>query len=500
MNPTGSGGGQQVNKGDPKTCAEAKDNKTYLGCDFWPTVVGNVVWSVFDYAVVVANAGDAPATVNVEQNGVMLQTAQVAPNSLTTIYLPWVPELKGPDSDSCGHPTPFTGSVRKDGGAYHLVSSVPVTVYQFNALEYQAQGGPPGKDWSSCPSTQCQVPCLSYTNDASLLLPSTAMTGNYRITAQAGWQVTNIGAYFAVTGTQNGTHVTVYLSGTAKVLAGGGIPATTANGVVTFDLDAGDVVEVVSDATSDVSGSLVKASAPVQVVTGMQCVDLPSTQGACDHIEETVMPAETLGKHYFVAVPTSPHLTTFGHAVRIYGNVDNTTLTYPSGNPPAGAPTTINAGQVVALGIVNQNFEITGDHEFAVDTFLLGASLVDAQTAPAMQLGDPSQSQATPVEQYRKKYVFLAPNDYVENYIDVVQPMGASLTLDGTPAVAALTSIGSGFGVARMQLGPGNGGAHVLESDQYVGLQVIGYGLQTSYQYPGGLNLEVIAAPPPPPK
>ena len=500
MSGAGGGGGMQVHSGDPKTCQQAAQFKTYIGCDFWPTVVGNVVWSVFDYAVVVAHAGDDPATVNVEQNGMMLQTATVAPNSLATIYLPWVPELKGPDANSCGVPTPFAGSVRKDQGAYHLTSTVPVTVYQFNALEYQAEGGPPGKDWSSCPAAGCLATCLSYSNDASLLLPSTAMTGNYRVTSQPGWAVNNMGAYFAVTGTQDGTHVTLYISGTGAVMAGGGIPATSASGVVHFDLDAGDVVEVISDATHDLSGTLVNATAPVQVVAGMPCVDIPSTQGACDHVEETVMPAETLGKHYFVPVPTAPRMTTHGHAVRIYGNVDNTTLAYPSGVRPASAPSTINAGEVAELGIINDAFEITGDHEFSIGTFLLGASVVDPMTTPTMQLGDPSQSQAIPVEQYRKKYVFLAPVDYVENYIDVIQPMGAMLTLDGAPAATTLTAIGSGFGVARMQLGAGNGGAHVLESDQYVGLQVIGYGLQTSYQYPGGLNLDVIAPPPPPPK
>jgi hypothetical protein len=38
----------------------------------------------------------------------------------------------------------------------------------------------------------------------------------------------------------------------------------------------------------------------------------------------------------------------------------------------------------------------------------------------------------------------------------------------------------------------------VLVSDKPVGLQVMGYGSYTSYQYPGGLNLGLIAPPPPP--
>ena len=55
-----------------------------------------------------------------------------------------------------------------------------------------------------------------------------------------------------------------------------------------------------------------------------------------------------------------------------------------------------------------------------------------------------------------------------------------------------------GYAVARVKLGVGASGAHVLISDKPVGLQVVGYGNYTSYQYPGGLNLKGIAPPPPP--
>ena len=60
-----------------------------------------------------------------------------------------------------------------------------------------------------------------------------------------------------------------------------------------------------------------------------------------------VFPAETLGQHYVVTPPTSPLGNVVGHIVRIFGNVDGTTLTY-SPSKPAGCPSTINAGQVAA--------------------------------------------------------------------------------------------------------------------------------------------------------
>lgn len=506
---TGTGGGDDPGPelmGDPKTCAEAAANKSYIGCDFWPTVTANIVWSIFDYAVVVANAGDEVAEVEVTRDGAAVTHAEVQPNSLTKIYLPWVPELKGPDASRCASGDSISGSVRVDGGAYHLVSTRPVTVYQFNALEYKGAGGPDGKDWSSCPGLQTcpssgdAYGCFSFTNDASLLLPSTAMTGNYRITGQQGWRQAGSGAYMVITGIQDGTSVTVNVAQGGAVIAGGGIPATPGGGNFTVELDEGDVVEVLGHANNDLSGSLVTATKPVQVLTGMPCTQAPVGYMACDHIEESVFPAETLGKRYFVTVPTSPGGKVFGHIVRLYGNVDGTALTYPSGRPD-GAPTSIDAGQVVDLSVVRRDFEIVGDHEFAVSTFMLGAEIVDRDTDPPDQKGDPSQSHATAVEQYRTKYIFLAPSDYDESYVDIIQPLDATITLDAAAVDVAPTPIGngSGFGIARVRLGPGNGGAHVLTASAPVGIQVIGYGSYTSYQYPGGLNLVAIAPPPPPP-
>src|SRR5689334_1210595 len=62
---------------DPTTCDEAAKTKAYVGCDFWPTVVANAVWSIFDYAVVVANASDDTVTVDVTGNGIAKKTVTV---------------------------------------------------------------------------------------------------------------------------------------------------------------------------------------------------------------------------------------------------------------------------------------------------------------------------------------------------------------------------------------------------------------------------------------
>jgi len=387
-----------------------------------------------------------------------------------------------------------------------VVTTRPVAVYQFNALEYQGEGGPGGKSWAACPGNDvCIMPdgtstlplgCYSFTNDASLLLPTTALTGNYRITGQHGAGGAN--PFIAITGVADGTEVTITLGAKARILAGEGITATFAGKQAKFSLDRGDVLELLGGAfiSSDFSGSLVQATRPVQIVSGVPCIQQPIGADACDHIEESVFPAETFGKQYVVPVSTGPNGDVVGHVVRIYGNVDGTTLTYKP-TAPKGAPTSIAAGGVYDLGVVTDDFEVTGDQSFAVGSFMLGGTLLDPTPIDGIAKGDPSQSMLAAVEQFRLKYVFLAPDDYIVSYVDVVAPDGTSLTLDGDAVTERETPIGTtGFGVTRIRLGTGEVGAHSLLASKPIGIQVMGYGEFTSYQYPGGLNLQAISPPP----
>jgi hypothetical protein len=502
------------------------------------------VWSIFDFAVLVANAGTETANITVTGPGAVSQTTVAAPGGVATIYLPWGNRhLKGPDCDSCGTvANPLNNSVLERGGAYHLVSSAPVAVYQFSALEYRGQGGPPGKDWNQCPGTtqscnqfMASIGCYSFTNDASLLLPSTAMSGNVRLTGHEGINPVSIGVgppvpgistFAAITATADNTTVQVKVSSTGAILASGNgtdIAATGAGGMLTLTMNAGDVAELLGPQSdsSDLSGSLVQASQPVQVITGSSCIVVPDGAPACDHVEESNFPAESFGQHYVVAQPVGPKGNVVSHQVRIVGNVDGTHLTYSPFAPP-NCPSTINAGQVVECGaqlgnmcfangptgptntgpcgngnIVSQDFEIHGDHAFAVATFSEGATLVDANGAPPNQQGDPDESLVAPVEQFRTTFTFATPPDYEENYAVIVAPTGTTVSIDGAVTTATFTAIGSGgYGVARVLLAASGTGAHVLTASAPVGLQVMGYGSYTSYTYPAGLHLAFIAPAP----
>jgi hypothetical protein len=286
----------------------------------------------------------------------------------------------------------------------------------------------------------------------------------------------------------------VTLSATASTAAGGGLPAYGPGSTFTLSLNAGDVVQVLS-AGGDLSGSLIKADAPIQVITGAPCADVPSDALACDHLEQINLPVETLGKKYVVTVPTGPDGVPVGHVVHLYGNFNGTHLQYE----PAmdSAPATLNAGQVVNLGVVTNDFAVKADQPFAVETFMIGGSLAQPNVQFTMRQSDPSQSLAVAVEQYRSHYVFLAPHDYEESYVDVAAPANTQVMLDQQTVAAPATSVGnSGFEIRRIPLSNKDSGSHVLTADSPVGIQVIGYGLYTSYQYPGGLTLQAIAPVP----
>jgi hypothetical protein len=505
---------------DPVDCTEAMMLKSYIGCDYWPTVSGNAVWSVFDFAVVISNPGMNMANITVTGGGLSAaKTATVMPGQLVKIGLPWVSSLKGPDANGQGQSMAMTNSVYATGGAFHLTSDVPVLVYQFNALEYKA--GTTGNDlngkaWSTCPAAK-GIACDSYSNDASLLLPSTAMTGNYVITGVPGDDLDEIvmkvpigASYAVITATADATTVKIQLSKTADILAtaSGSSPAITAvaqnattPAKVTYTMNAGDVIEIIPDqgGAYDLTGSIIEASAPVQVIVGNPCTTNPGqsllTQYTCDHIEETVLPYETWGKNYVVTTPTGPNMNTPAHTVRIYGGATAANLTYQP-STPSGAPTSIGAGAVVAF-MASSSFQVTGDQPFAVSSEQQSGEVVDTVNTKDPQ-GDPSLSFFAAVEQYRDHYIFLAPDDYNTSFADVVVPNGCTLMLDGAAVTTTPTPITSNVGVLRLPLSSGMGGSHSLVGTTPFGLQVIGYGDQTSYQYPGGLDLKVLGSAPPP--
>ena len=132
-------------------CSLSEIGASYIGCDYYPTVTLNPVWSGFDFAVAVGNASDQTAHITVTRGSTSVASQTIEKAGIQVIKLPWVAELKGGDVNACQEP-PEPGNTRLvAGGAYRLRSDVPITVYQFSPLTYEIDPPP-----AECPvGTQC---------------------------------------------------------------------------------------------------------------------------------------------------------------------------------------------------------------------------------------------------------------------------------------------------------------------------------------------------------
>lgn len=454
-------------------CTPLNLGTNYIGCEYYPTVTGNEVDGNFEFAVAVSNTTNEAATVTIDWGALASPlTFTVQPNMVQVQKLPWVVDLKACMSNGqleCGATTAQAALVRK--GAYRLRSTRPVTVYQFNPLDYMINGGAQ----------------YAYTNDASLLLPSNALTANYTVAAWPNWYFADGGltmpGLIAVTATQDGTDVG--LAPNAATQAGGGAPAFPAYTMTHVSLDKGDVLEVFAYG-GDLTGSVVAATKPVQVIGGHYCTQSPIGYTACDHLEESMIPYEALSTRYIVTAPAVPAQPN-GRAmiVRIIATQPDTTITYDP--PVAGAPTSLASGgqfiEIVQPPGGGYDFQVTANHKVMVASYMVGQDYDGSAT------GDPAFAQAVPVDQYRLDYLFHAPTNYETNYVNVIAQTGATVTLDGVQVSGYVPIGGSGHGVARVQLSNAGDGNHIATGDQPFGISVYGYGQYTSFWYPGGLDL-----------
>jgi hypothetical protein len=466
------------------TCSPGELGPSYIGCDYYPTVTLNPVWSGFDFAVAVANTGTTDAHVIVTRGSATTATTTVMAGGLEIVKLPWVPELKGGDVDACQNP-PAPGLTRLVAqGAYRLRSDAPVTVYQFSPLTYEID--PPPAD---CPvGTKCpgglEAACKSFSNDATLLLPATSLTGAY--TALSWPATTNRAGFVAVTATEDNTEVT--LVGHGVFAAGAGVDGT---GHGTISMSRGDVLEVVTTADapsktfgSDASGTIVRATHPVQVIGGHSCANVPlATTGYCDHLEQSILPAEVLGSDYIVTYPAAV-ASKSPHVVRVAAVEDATTITF---DPAIHAPVMLGPGDApLELDDVSDDLRVSADKAVLVGQYMQGSSSVESHS------GDPSMSVAVPTAQFRTSYIFVASSTYDSNFVNVIAKPGTTVSLDGDViAGSEFTAVGSsGLSVARRTLAATD--VHKMTSTSPFGIVVYGYGKDTSYMYPGGLDLKRI--------
>lgn len=475
-------------------CSPAQLESGYVGCDYYPTVTPNPVFGGFQFAVSVANAGAEETRVEITRGQQSVATATIAPGQLQTISLPWVLELKGGEQDSCQRPPEALATAKVTDGAYRLRTTRPVSVYQFNPLQYELS--PPSADCplrDNCPGAppRPEEGCLSFSNDATLLYPSNAFGDAYSVMS---WPSTAAGEGFvSVVATSNDTQVRVI--GRGEFAPGAGLDESGSGSV---SLNRGDVLQLLAkreasqEYGSDPSGTVITASAPIQVISGSSCAFIPkATTEACDHMEHAILPEQTLGRDYFVSHPAAPPQEASPQVVRILPVVANTTVNFEPPLPTVGASVVRSPDEgPLQLTSVVADFRVTADRPLLVVQYMQGSASLDTRA------GDPSMAVSVPVAQYRDDYIFSVSDTYDYNYINVVAPVAGTVQLNGELlAVEDFVPIGgTGYGVLRKVLPRGTEVFQMVGSLPF-GVTVYGYGKFTSYLYPAGLDLKKIAPP-----
>ncbi len=503
-------------------CDVAAATHSYIGCDYWPTTTLTTSLNpYFDFAVAVANpsiVGDvvqnAPAQITITQAGMTIATGSVNPGEVYTFKLPWVSDIaQNPTCQNGNCVSPVESSALSSGAAYHLVSNMPVTVYQFSPLQFEK---PRTKDCVDPPPNDKMPTCHSYTNDASVLLPTTALQNDYiaisrqttaltRKNPATGKTSTSVqSGYVAVVATK--PHTTVHVTSSAYAEGGFNVDGMNPGDKGDYLLEEGDVLEIVSGHATkpcvksdsdfqgsycdlgpnyDLTGTLINADKPIAVFGGHTCTFVPYNKWACDHLEEQIFPLETWGKQIAVA-QTMPQAKNEPNVWRIISGSDNNQIFF---DPPVHASATLQKAQYFEFS-AQGGFVVSGTGRIAVAQYMVG----EDYTGTFQAVGDPSLGLGVPIEQYRLSYDFLAPETYTVNFLNVIAPTGASLRIDGQPVLNSFTPIGaSGYEYAQIMIPAG--AHHVTSMDAPFGITVSGLGSFTSYLYVGGLNLNEIPAP-----
>ncbi len=537
-------------------CQIAELTNSYIGCEYWAVELENHLLNsnedtgqplppdrVPPFAVVLANTSttyDAEVTVYESDNAVAEAVAErivgtdiMLPGlDLVTVYSEVVDangdllyRITGPIQDLVlprgstmtlilpRKNMPF-GSTSLTPNAYKVESTQPVVAYQFNPL------------------------CCNYnfTNDASLLLPKSALTENYMHLGYAVWAGATgsrldepFSGTLTVLATEPDTQVTITLSQSNQAgrpyseivypSSSASIQGPDANGVIRATLQPHDALNIASSGVSpveDLTGSVVTASKPVAVFGGHSCAFVPFSEPACDHLESQLFPLETWGNR-FVAAPLKRRgeegaRTREGTYWKFLAVQDDTeirtgiNLEPPNALPPAdeGVPNCRDVAEDATTGIfvldrgqtcefgTREMFVIEATRPIMVGAFLSGQNSVDENAQFGDHAGDPAFFLVPPEEQFRTDYAFLTPATYFVSYVTAVVRPGTLLTLDGEqvdPNAATVDVAETPDGQwqrLHIEVEPG---PHTISAQLPFGIVVYGYDDYVSYAYTGGLDL-----------
>ena len=482
-------------------CEISRKVSTYIGCEYWSVDLDNYGGALDEpHAIIITNynndlaaevqlfEGYSDRRILVGADGVEFDST--IPPGQARIF-----ELQQGYRHS--------GTRIFDDRAIRINSSIPVVAHQFNPLNNVGV----------------------YTNDGTVLIPTNSVGTEY-------WGLSwvnrsdsvNLRGYLTMVNSSTvANEVTV--RPTAQVVAGPEISTMEAGEERTFLLEPGQSLNLVAsgvelgDAQShgclsdpegtpeevhpcpDLTGTHITAQHPITVFGGHQCANVLLGVDRCDHIESVLFPVDSWSTEY-VGTKFEPRADGIPEPDiwRVIAAEEGTRIqTDPPIEGIHGAR--LDAGEWRQFAS-RTDFVLAADAPVQLMQYMVGANWpgiprVCDQGADAFNptgIGDPAMAMAVPVEQFRDNYIVHTPQNYEEDYLNLIVPVGQDVMLNGESVPAERWEVVgemNRFEVATLEV---DAGFHTLTSEVPFGVVGYGYDCHVSYAYPGGLDLEPVAS------
>ncbi|OJY24538.1 MAG: hypothetical protein BGO98_16655 [Myxococcales bacterium 68-20] len=489
-------------------CAAAAADRSSNGCEFYlqtPRLSKLLPQSC--HAAFIVNTSTKPVDLSLELEGKSLDvskalfrsnpadaslvqhTGPIAPGESVVLFLsdrdPTIARSWADNVDYAACPAGVVPVVHADiapidtgiGSSFHLKTSGPVSA----AAMYPFGGAG------------------SFVSTATLLLPVATWSKEHIIVN--GWEASHGQPGAQIVASEDDTEVT--LIPTRDVQGGVGVAGAPARVPVTYKLGKGQYLQFMQH--EELSGSFVTSNKPTTVFGGNECANVPSTQIACDILNQQLPSFEQWGNEY-VGAGYRPRLGNEHESVayRIVAARDGTRLDYDPVVPP-GAPIELSAGQVVtfhsgtgdAFVVRSQDVE----HPIYLAAYMSGS---EGQLSFGGR-GDPEFVNVVPTGQYLSSYTFYADPTYAETSLVIIRAKqgGAfkDVWLECAGNVTGFRPIGTRgeYELARVDLsrdgeaGDTFGdracrtGVNRMKSEGPFAATIWGWDRYVSYAYPGGM-------------
>lgn len=340
------------------------------------------------------------------------------------------------------------------------------------------------------------------TTDAWLVLPTDALGTEYRVMSYPSVALLSrfntlakgLPSQFVIVATSDDTRVDIELSTGRSSLRDG------ATRSVTLQMGQAYLVQAsitTSRRTDDLTGTRIRASKPIVVISGHYRAQVPSggnQEASRDFLAEQMPSVDTWGKQCIVV----PHQAPADE--RRYGDWDQPLCRILAGtNNTAvncnGRMQTLRAGEFMDVPLTEV---LLIDASSPILCAILARS--GNRNGDVLYSGDPFLLVVPPPEQWQNSYAIInvepRPSNayFTEHWITLIALLSeeSSLRLDGTQPGALTPILGTAYGYVHKSV---TAGSHRSSCDSAFGIYIYGYGPQESYGYTGGMSFQRLFTP-----